>query len=170
MYSSFALDAFNLLNGEANGSRARALAEFLVLYQVEIAFTPTNALGFVLVEDRRTIYLSQTLAQESWPAAEIAAVLAHETHHVIQGTIERQQDRSPIYWLEDVEGPAYVVETLVWDELRRDDQGAITITNQHVDWDFRANSFINPDGTVDVAAHNAYISSDRGIPPNVQLW
>jgi hypothetical protein len=109
------------------------------------------------------------MAMEGWPAIEIAAILAHEAYHVQQLTIEQIQTRSPAFWLEDVEGPAYVRETLVWEELRRDASGAITSTAQHGDWDFRADTFI-VDGAVDVAAHNAYIALSRGIPPQTPLW
>ena len=63
-----------------------------------------------------------------------------------------------------------MVETQVWDELRRDSSGAITLASQRNDWDVRADNFLLPDGTVDIAAHNAYIALTRGITPNTPLW
>jgi len=165
-------DAFNTLLTEAIGSIARELADFLLLYQVGLVFEPMPSPdigGFVSLEDATAIHLNEVMAMQAWPAIEIAAVLVHETHHVRQLTIEQLQLQSPVFWLEDVEGPAYVKETLVWDELRRDASGAIASTAQHNDWDFRANTFI-VNGIVDVAAHNAYIALNRGIPPQTQLW
>ncbi|MBI3321478.1 MAG: hypothetical protein HYZ91_04330 [Candidatus Omnitrophica bacterium] len=165
-------DAFNQLFYEGLGSLARKLADFLILDQVRLVFEAMSSPdvgGFVSLDDATVIHLNEAMPMGGWPAMEIAAVLAHEAHHVTQLTIEKVQQRSPVFWLEDIEGPAYVKETLVWDELRRDAGGVITSAAQHGDWDFRANTFM-VGGRVDVAAHNAYIASTRGITPHTQWW
>ncbi len=172
-YATQLRDAFDQLLNEMAGSFSHGLAEFLVSYQVELVFEamPSPGIGgFVSLNDARVIHLNQEFAKAGWDSREIAAILAHETHHVEQFTLENIQSLSPAYWLEDVEGPAYVVETLAWNELRRNSSGTIDYIAQHSDWDFRADTFILGNGEVDVAAHNAYISESRGITPNTPMW
>lgn len=180
-YAALMEEVFNLLADD--GTLAQSLADFLVLHQIELAFQSLGGgvLGtigpssswWVPQDNISQVILDTDMAVAGWPAAEIAAILAHEAHHITQvyGDLFTGFP-ADLLWLEDVEGPAYVVETQVWDSLRRDALGNIVLTADpmHNDWDFRADSFILPDGTVDVASHNAYITSTRGITPNTPFF
>jgi hypothetical protein len=148
------------------------MADFLVLYQVSIVFESmgSSTLGFVELADARTVHLNENMAADGWHPAIIAAVLAHESYHVQQFAIGHMHDTSPIYWLEDIEGPAYAWETSAWAELRRDASGNITVVDDRNDYDFRVDNFLLSGGGVEVSLHNAYISQSRGIPPNTQYW
>ena len=168
------LEAFNVLAND--GALAQGLANMLVLYQIELVFEDFSGTvgdgvgGFVEFADPSTIHLNDLMPGEGWLPQEIAAIMAHESFHVRQLVVDHLQDESPVFWLEDLEGPAYATETLVWDSIRRDENGNIVLNSTNSDWDTRANSYINVDGTIDEAGHNAYIATTRGIPPGVQLW
>jgi hypothetical protein len=117
------------------------------------------------------IILNQELVRCDWTRKEMATVLAHEAEHMRQVFANLFLDQSlSVLWLEDAEGPAYITETLVWDSLRRNSDGTIVLTSAHNDVDTRADQFIRADGTVDVAAHNAFISQTRGIKANCPFF
>ena len=173
-------DAFNFLR--ADGALAKSLAQFLIFQQVALVFEPLacNASGCVLgtigpegswyipESGVNQVRLNSLMPAVSVPTVEISAVLAHEAVHIQQVYNKLFFPCAPsVLWLEDVEGPAYAKETLAWDSLRRDPAGSIVLQAQILtDLDDRANAFIRPDGTVDIAAHNAYITQTRGITPN----
>jgi hypothetical protein len=160
-----------------------SLAESLVLHQIPISFDDIQAIfgdqvsnntigvvsgpsydgtdgGTILILDTSLLGLSDE---------EIAATLAHEATHADQRFDEEllaKINAGNAFVLADIEGPAYINETLVWDSLRRDADGNIVLTSSDSnDLDFRADTFILPGGSVDEAAHNAYISASRGISP-----
>lgn len=166
------LAAFNALDAEAEGTDAKELADFLVLYQIELVFEAAaeGVNAFVELADATKIHLAERMLNESFSTNEIAAVLAHEAKHIQQLVIEKIQDDSPVYQLETIEGPAYAKATLVWDELRRDGAGNITEISTKTDLDFRA-LFIIDDDTVDTAALNAYLVLSRSsISANNRWW
>ena len=118
------------------------------------------------------IVVNQSLVTCGWTTTEVAVVIAHEAQHIRQvfGGLFLDFSDVNVLWLEDVEGPAYVTETVVWDSLRRDSQGNVVLTTNKDDVDIRANQFIRPDGSVDVAGHNAFISQSRGILPGCPFF
>lgn len=165
------------------GDLGASLAQVLILHQIPISFDDIQALFGNQVSDSTigvlagpsydgtdgdTILILDTsllgLSDE-----EIAATLAHEATHAKQrfdAELLKKINAGNALVLTDIEGPAYINETLVWDNLRRDAAGNIVLTSSDSnDLDFRADSFILPGGTVDEAAHNTYISSSRGISP-----
>jgi len=171
-----------------DGDLAQELAQFITdqeiqLVFVELPFTAdcTSGIGGTIGPTGSwwlpqpgvsEIKLNSKLVDCGWTTTEVATVMAHEAEHIRQvfaGLFLDFTDES-VLWLEDVEGPAYITETLVWDSLRRDGSGTIVLTSDHSDVDERANAFLFPDGSVDIAAHNAYITQTRGIPANCPFF
>ncbi|MBI3997219.1 MAG: hypothetical protein HY352_06130 [Candidatus Omnitrophica bacterium] len=175
-------DAFNLLAND--GQLAQELAQFIDAQSIQLVFADlpfaadcSGGVGGTIGPDSSwwqpqpgtsQIVLNQKLVDCGWATPELAIVMAHEAEHIRQvfANLFLEPAIETALWLEDVEGPAYITETLVWDSLRRDAQGNIVLTSIHTDDDERADQFIRPDGSVDIAAHNAYITQTRGIPPN----
>ncbi len=178
-YAQQIRDAFNLLKND--GTLAQELAQLLILHQSKLTFSsldegtlgtigPSSSWWDATIAGSQVL-LDDSMASEAWPVVEIAAVLAHEAYHITQVYNDLFIGFPPtVLWLEDVEGPAYIRETKVWDSLRRDSSGTIVTFATHNDWDFRADSFIRSDGTVDEAQHNAYITFSRGITPNTSFF
>ncbi len=179
-FAALMREAFDLLQND--GTLAKTLAQLLIFHQIKLVFEPLrgSTLGtvggpdefwYVPRDELSKAVLNVRMAESRWPTVEIAAVLAHEAVHIQQmfNTLFLGPSGS-VLWLEDVEGPAYLRETLIWDRLRRDASGTIVIEATHNDWDFRADTFIRPDGTIDEAAHNTYISQSRNIPPNTPFY
>jgi len=186
--NGFMQDIFGVLSND--GQLAKTLAQFITNNNIKLVFEPlptaadcTSSIGgtvgpsnswWIPQPGTSQIVLNQLLATKcGWTATEMATIMAHEAEHERQvfANLFLDTNNPSVLWLEDVEGPAYVTETLVWNSLRRDAQGKIVLTMaKGDDIDFRANTFILPDGTVDVAAHNSYISQSRGIKPNCPFF
>ena len=183
----FMQDIFGVLSND--GQLAQTLAQFITDNNIQLVFESlqtsadcTSSIGgtigpsdswWIPQPGTSQIVLNQLLATQcGWTATEMATIMAHEAEHERQvfSNLLLDTNNPSVLWLEDVEGPAYVTETLVWDSLRRDSQGNIILTTDKDDIDFRANAFILPDGTVDVAGHNSYISQSRGITPNCPFF
>ena len=171
----------------SDGSLAQELAQFIADNDIQITAQPLGfdcqnggILGtigpagswFLPQPGTSQLVLAKEIFECGWTTTEAVTVMAHETEHmrqVFSGLFLDPTDLTILH-LEDVEGPAYITETLVWDSLRRDSQGNIVLTTSNSDVDRRTNSFILPDGSVDVAAHNAYISQTRDIKPSCPFF
>jgi len=184
---AFMQETFGILAND--GTLARQLAEFVTENAIQLIFEDlpfaedcSGGVGGTIGPDSSwwlpqpgtsQVRLNEQLVIRcGWTQMEVATVLAHEIEHIRQVFAGLFLDLSnpELLWLEDVEGPAYITETLVWDSLRRDASGTITLTTDKNDVDDRANMFILPDGSVDVAAHNAFISNSRGIIPDCPFF
>ncbi len=168
-----------------DGDLARELTQFITDHEIQLVFEDlkyaddcSGGIGGTIGPENgwwipqpgvNQIVLNSALGGRcDWTATDLATVMAHEAEHIreVYANLFLDPTDLGVLWLEDVEGPAYITETLVWDSLRRNADGQIVLTTEKNDVDFRADLFIQEDGSIDVAGHNSFISQSRGIPPN----